>query len=501
MSEKLPGNANMGNERNDELEELDVQRVSSEHASEESEVHQDPEISDEEFMPVDRVDVNKVEAPEDLSATDESVLDESAGDDSLLEESVIEESEMEEPAVEESVVEESIVEESGIDEPPVEEPVIETAVEESTVEEDVMEEATEAELVEDPVYQAEESEELTEGEDSSVSAEEDVDIQVVPVDSTEEDADSELDDNDEIPEDAVVAVPKYSTPKTAKPRVAAGLRNVLLVLLFIWIAFIIAAPFVLPRGLYTPNLDLLSGDHYLGTDSVGRDLLYLTLRAGQTTFMYTLIPTLVGFLGLVLTYRSWSDPASRQSRSHLMRPMPFTVISLLLSFGLGLYLPRSWVYFVIVAFLTVFLWLREAFAFARYLKAYRQAPHNQYSYYLGAKELDNIRFTYGQEMRAAFLNGLLNIFLRAYLIISVLPFTDNSLTVPLRADWASRILIPLQQGRSLLDLDILAPFIAWGFTLFLAVIILILNNRVANRQTVLSTMRMRANHWRAGDEV
>lgn len=508
MSEKLPDNTNRGNDLDNELERINVRRVASDPVSEGSDDLQRPESSDEEFMPLERVEIKTIEVDDvsleledpatELNSREETIVDSTDNEASLssqladvesLDESM-EEATMEFLEPDELLTEEVLGDTSEVDEGDsailgvgiVEDDEFEDEIEElqdeiEDLQDDVEELETEVEELEDEVEDLQDDVEELEGESVEIE-----------------------DDEDSIAEDAVLAVAKYATARTPRPRVAAGLRNVLLVLLFLWMAFVFVAPFFLPQGLDTPNLDILSGDHLLGTDNLGRDVLRNVLRAGQTSLIYSLIPTAIALFGMVMTYRSWSEPSSRKSRSFLMRPMPFTVIALIAAFALGLYLPRTWVYFIIVAFLSLVLWLREAFAFAHYVKAYRQARPNQYSYYLGARELDNIRLTYGQEVRAAFLCSVLNVFVRAYLIISVLPFADNSITVPLGSDWASQVLLRLQQGVSLLDLEVLPHFIGWTITLVLVVLILALNLRVAKRQTVLTSMRMRTNLWRAGDE-
>lgn len=494
MSEKMPGDTKMGNDKDTGLEELGVHRVSSEQASDESEVLDDLEANDEESMSDAEAEETTVDT-EEASTEDEATSEVVAADEGFEHQDASETQEDLESGGEDPDESSADIDEFGKD-----------ANDEASLvlgdsEKDA--EGTQDTEVEDTL----DADDLTDGESEEAL---DTDLEDLSDEELEDRdvaagiAEPELSDDEAtetIDEDAVTAVMKHSQVRAKKSRLAAGVRNVLGVLLLLWFAFIFVAPFVLPQGLDTPDLDYLTGDHFLGTDSVGRDQLSTVLRAGQTMLIYALIPTLVGMFGLLLTFKSWSDPSARQSRSRLMRPMPFTVVALILSFGLGLFLPRSWVYFIIVAFLALVLWLREAFSFARYMKAYRQAPTNQYSYYLGARELDTIRFTYGQEMRAAFANGLLNIFLRAYLIISVLPFADNSLMVPLRADWASQILLPLQQGRSLMEVDVLPHFVGWAFTLALILLLLFFNFRVAKHQTVLSPMRMRANYWRAGDEA
>lgn len=507
MSKKLPDKTNKGNVSDDGLQALDVHRVSSVDDSTESEFLEEDMSDDEAFKPTDRVEIRTIEADEVAGANDESEseietideqIDESDNGQTL--------DDVEEPDSLSAVNIESAIEssEDSLSAMTQEDEESEgmTTIESTEVNyqegDQVIKESVDVVTVAsvDEIPQESEQEDLTASDDIGVADDAEYTENEEAV-SEEEASDIE----DDVAEDGVQVIAKYPYGLTSKPRLTAGLRNVLLVLFVLWIGFVFVAPFILPQGLDTPNLDLLTGEHLLGTDSVGRDVLSTTLKAGRTSLIYALIPTLISLFGILLTYSNWSDPSSTYSRAYLMRPMPFTVISIIASFAMGLFLPRTWVYFIIVAFLSLVLWLREAFAVAHYIKAYRQARPNQFSYYLGARELDNIRYTYGHEVRAAFLNGVLNVFLRAYLIISVLPFTDNSLSVPQRADWASHIILPLRQGVSILDPNVLPHFIGWAIPLVLVILIILLNLRVARRQKVLSTMRMRANHWRAGDEV
>ncbi len=116
-----------------------------------------------------------------------------------------------------------------------------------------------------------------------------------------------------------------------------------LILVFLGILCALA-PWIAPYEYFRTNLDLgasaPSGEHWLGTDQLGRDLLTRILYGGRISFMVGLCATAVSltigvFYGAISGYRGGRTDSFMMRAVDILYSLPFTVFVILLTVFFG----------------------------------------------------------------------------------------------------------------------------------------------------------------------